>query len=118
MTPRERKLREVLNVRLDESLAREIARIAGAQGSSESEIARTLLGYGIEVQRRLEAAKLAIPFEWDKTPDEHQFATEWPHILEIEARRRPMTDSEIDDHGLREYVVNELQDWSVPDGPV
>ena len=116
MTPRERKLREVLNVRLDAPLALEIARIAGSQGRSESEIARTLLGYGIEVQRRLEAARLAIPFEWDRTHDEHQFVTEWPHILEIDARRRPMTDSEIDERGLRDYVENEMPGWSVPDG--
>jgi hypothetical protein len=115
MTPRERKLREVLNVRLDQSLAREIARVAGAEGRSESEVARSLLRYGIEVQRRLEAASLAIPFGWDTTTDEDRFATEWPHILEIEARRRPMTESEIDAHGLRDYVENEMPGWSVGD---
>jgi hypothetical protein len=115
MTPRERKLREVLNIRLDQSLAREIARMAGAEGQSESEVARTLLRYGIEVQRRLEAASLAIPFGWDATTDEDRFASEWPHILQIEARRRPMTESEIDAHGLREYVETEFPSWEVPD---
>ena len=113
MTPREKKLREVLNVRLDASLAREIARMAGAEGRSESEVARTLLRYGIEVQRRLEATSLAIPFGWETTPDEERFASEWPHILEIEARRRPMTEDEIDMHGLRGYVENEMPGWQV-----
>jgi hypothetical protein len=55
---RERKLREVLNVRLDEPLAKEIRRLATVQGLSESEIARKLLGYGAEVERRLEAQRL------------------------------------------------------------
>jgi hypothetical protein len=113
MTPREKKLREVLNVRLDQPLAREIARMAGSQGQSESEVARSLLRYGIEVQRRLEATSLAIPFGWDASPDEERFAAEWPHILEIEARRRPMTDEEIDVHGLRDYVGNEMPGWGV-----
>jgi hypothetical protein len=55
---RERKLKEVLNVRLDEPLAKEIRRLATAQGRSESEVARKLLGYGAEVERRLEAQRL------------------------------------------------------------
>jgi hypothetical protein len=55
---RERKLKEVLNVRLDEPLAKEIQRLATAQGLSESEVARQLLGYGAEVERRLEAQRL------------------------------------------------------------
>jgi predicted transcriptional regulator len=55
---RERKLREVLNVRLDDPLAREIQRLAAAQGVSESEIARKLLAHGAEVERRLEAQRL------------------------------------------------------------
>jgi hypothetical protein len=55
---RERKLKEVLNVRLDEPLAKEIRRLATAQGRSESEVARKLLDYGAEVERRLEAQRL------------------------------------------------------------
>jgi hypothetical protein len=89
--------------------------MAGAEARSESEVARTLLRYGIEVRRRLEGASLAIPFGWETTSDEDRFATEWPHILEIEARRRPMTEAEIDAHGLRDYVENEMPGWSVED---
>jgi hypothetical protein len=81
MTPA-RKLSEVLNVRLDQPLAREIGRIAGTQGRSESEVARDLLRYGIEVQRRLEAGHLAKPFSWTRERDED----DEPGKLIIEAR--------------------------------
>lgn len=100
MTPRERKLREVLNVRLDGPLAREIARVAGARGQSESEVARAMLRYGIEVQRRLETQDLAVPFGWEREPEDEP----WPSIVEISARWRPMTEDEIDEQGLRGYV--------------
>jgi hypothetical protein len=97
---RQRKLKEVLNVRLDAPLAREIARIAGEVGQTESEVARTLLGYGIEVKRRLDVSALSRPFAWrDEEPEEP-----WPGIVEIEARWRPMTEEEIDEHRLRGYV--------------
>jgi hypothetical protein len=56
--PRERKLKEVLNLRVDAPLAKEIRRLSQAKGRSESEVARTLLGYGAEVERRLEAQRL------------------------------------------------------------
>ena len=87
-------------MRLDAPLAREIARIAGSRGQSESEAARSLLRYGIEVQRRLEAQDLAVPFGWEAVEDPEP----WPSIVEITARWRPMTDEEIDEHGLRGYV--------------
>jgi hypothetical protein len=97
---RQRNLKEVLNVRLDAPLAREIARIAAEVGQTESEVARTLLGYGIEVKRRLQAPALARPFAWrEEEPEEP-----WPGVVEIEAHWRPMTQEEIDEHGLRSYV--------------
>jgi hypothetical protein len=95
-----RKFRDVLNVRLDQPLAREVARIAGAERRSESEVARTLLTYGIEVVRRLEADAFKRPFEWQRPVEDEPY----PTIIEIEARRRPMTDAEIDEAGLRGYV--------------
>jgi hypothetical protein len=97
---RPRKLREVLNVRLDEPLARELARIAGSQARSESEVARSLLRYGIEVLRRLEAHDFTRPFAWEDEPEGEPY----PGVIEIEARWRPMTEDEIDRHGLRSYV--------------
>jgi hypothetical protein len=103
---RERKLKEVLNVRLDEQLARELARIAATEGRSESDVARTLLGYGIEVVRRLQAASFSRPFAWQEPPDDDPY----PGVIEIEARWRPMTDDEIDAAGLRDYVGYPIDD--------
>jgi hypothetical protein len=101
---RDRRLREVLNVRLDEPLARELARIATTQGRSESDVARTLLGYGIEVVRKLQAQEYSRPFSWQEHSWQEHEEEPYPDIVEIEARTRPMTDAEIDAHGLREYV--------------
>ncbi len=50
--------REALNIRIDEKPATEIDRIAKLRGRSASEVARALLEYGAEVERRLEAQRL------------------------------------------------------------
>ena len=71
--PSKKPLREVLNVRLDEPLAREIERIASILGSSESEAARRLLQYGIEVQRKLQADELQRPYNYTLSPEKHRF---------------------------------------------
>lgn len=105
MTPR--KLREVLNVRLDEPLAREIGRIAGAEGRSESEVARSLLRYGIEVVRRLQMAEFSRPFSWEEEREDDPY----PEVVEIQARWRRMTDEEIDAQGLRPYVGYPVEGW-------
>jgi hypothetical protein len=62
-------LREVLNVRLDAPLVGEIARISATWNRSESDVARTLLGYGIEVVRRMQAAEFQRPFSWQEESD-------------------------------------------------
>ena len=100
---RERKLREVLNVRLDESLARELRRIAASRGTSESEVARWLLGYGIEVSRRLEAREMTEPYAWEIDP-EHDPESRVPHMVEIEARTRPMTPEELAARGMWDWI--------------
>jgi hypothetical protein len=102
---RERKLKEVLNVRLDEPLARELRRIAGSQGSSESEVARGLLRYGIEVSRRLEAHRLSQHWEWEQPKPNDPF-DHIPGVVEIEAKWRPMTEDEL--------VANGFQEWLPP----
>ena len=84
---RERKLREVLNVRLDEPLAREIRRLATSHRRSESEVARQLLAYGAEVARRLEAERLMQHYS---THDADQ-----PGRVEIEARFIPYTHEDM-----------------------
>lgn len=89
---RERKLREVLNVRLDEPLSREIRRIATSQKKSESEVARQLLSYGAEVERRLEAQRLM----------RHHAAKEDARIgsVVIEARWEPFSQETLDEYGI------------------
>jgi hypothetical protein len=104
---RSRKLREVLNVRLDAPLAGEIARISATWNTSESDAARTLLGYGIEVVRRMQAAEFQRPFSWQEEWDPE---SSWPSMMEIEVKHRPMTEEEIDRHGLRE-LVGSPEDW-------
>jgi hypothetical protein len=83
---RERKLKEVLNLRLDVPLAKEIRRLAQAQARSESEVARTLLGYGAEVERRLEAQRLM--GHYSRQDDDR------PGRVKIEAEFVPYTHAE------------------------
>jgi hypothetical protein len=83
---RQRKLKEVLNLRLDVPLAKEIRRLAQARGRSESEVARTLLGYGAEVERRLEAQRLM--GHYSRQEDER------PGRIEIKAEFVPYTHAE------------------------
>jgi hypothetical protein len=49
---------DVLNLRLDAGLAREIDRIAEWRGKTASEVARELLTFGVRVERQLEANEL------------------------------------------------------------
>jgi hypothetical protein len=58
------KKTDVLNLRLDAALAREIERIAAWRGKTESEVARELLHYGIRVERDLEAQELRRRYDW------------------------------------------------------
>ena len=52
------KLDATLNLRIGGKLEAEINRIAALKGKSASETARYLLGYGVEVERRLQAQRL------------------------------------------------------------
>ena len=100
---RQRNLKEILNVRLDEPFARELRRLAATREQSESEVARWLLQYGIEVARRLESARLSEPYEWQRDPHEDPFGRR-PGLVEIEARWREMTDVELMERGLHEWL--------------
>ena len=53
---------DVLNLRLDPGLAREIERIAEWRGKTTSEVARELLTFGVTVERQLEADELRRPY--------------------------------------------------------
>lgn len=91
---RQRKLKEVLNVRLDEPLARELRRIATDRGRTESEVARELLAYGVEVARRLDADRFSRSYT-EEYRDRGEAGT-----VEINARWRPLTADERDAIGL------------------
>ena len=66
MTDRKQGLKDVLNIRVDEALSREIDRIAQVEGVSASEVARKLLAHGVEVQRQVEASFLLLPYTLDR----------------------------------------------------
>ncbi len=66
MTEKKQGLKDVLNIRVDEALSREIERIATVEGLSASEAARKLLGYGVQVQRQIEASYLRLPYSLDR----------------------------------------------------
>jgi hypothetical protein len=97
---RERKLKEILNLRLDVPLAREIRRLAQAQGRSESEVARTLMAYGAEVERRLEAQRLM--GHYSRQEDDR------PGRIEIKAEFVPYT------HEEAEKIREELESGGPP----
>jgi hypothetical protein len=65
MTDAKKPLREALNLRIDDKLASEIDRIAARHGKSASEVARTLLTYGVRVDRQLEAQELRGSYDTD-----------------------------------------------------
>jgi hypothetical protein len=76
MTEKKQTLRGVLNLRVDEALSREVDRIAAVEGLSGSEAARKLLGYGVEVQRQVEASYLRLPYTLDRQKTEGRVVVE------------------------------------------
>ena len=87
MTEKKKSLSGVLNLRVDEALSREIDRIASTEGVSASEAARQLIGYGVEVQRQVEASFLRLPYTLDQN--------DTPGRVMIEAAWKPYTRREI-----------------------
>lgn len=92
MTDTKKPLREALNLRIDDSLASEIERIAARHGKSASEVARTLLTHGVQVDRQLEAQELRRHFEADYSDVAGRIV--------VEARFEPYTWAEV--HEMRE----------------
>jgi hypothetical protein len=85
---KEKVYSEVLNLRIDEAMSREIKRIAAQHGKPESEAARMLIDWGIEAHRAREAALLrrrydaGPPETRDGDPMELRVTAEWfpiPH---------------------------------------
>ena len=96
MTEKKQALKDVLNMRVDEALSREIDRIAQVEGLPASEAARKLLGHGVEVQRQVEASFLKLPYSLDRETTEGRIVIEaawkpysrrelWEREREIEA---------------------------------
>ena len=75
---REKTYSEVLNLRVDEALSKELKRIAASRETSESEVARMLLGWGVEAHRNMEAKQLLRPYDAGHS--------EWPQRMHIEVR--------------------------------
>jgi len=87
MTEKKQGLKDVLNIRVDEALSREIERIARVEGLSASEAARKLLGHGVEVQRQVEASYLRLPYTLDRATTEGRVV--------VEASWKPYTQREL-----------------------
>jgi hypothetical protein len=90
---RPRKLREVLNVRLDQPLAQEIRRIATDRGRTESEVARELLSYGVAVSRQLDAERFSRPYQ------EEYSERDEPGFVDITATWRTGSTDELERRG-------------------
>lgn len=75
-------------MRLDQPLAQEIRRIAVDRGSTESEVARLLLSYGVEVQRRLDSQRFSRSYESEYGERDE------PGVVEIQAQWVPVSEGE------------------------
>jgi hypothetical protein len=60
---KEKVYSEVLNLRIDEAMSREIKRVAVQHENLESDTARMLIGWGIEAHRDMEAQELLRPYD-------------------------------------------------------
>lgn len=105
MTEKKQALKDVLNIRVDEALSREIDRIAQVEGLSASEAARKLLGHGVEVQRQVEASYLQLPYTLDREQTEGRIV--------IEAAWRPWTRRELWERERDvQAMIDEAEDYS------
>ena len=79
MAEKKQSLSGVLNIRVDEALSREVDRIAKVEETSASEAARKLIGFGVEVQRQVEASYLRLPYTLDREKTEGRIVitAEW-----------------------------------------
>ena len=87
MAEKKQGLSGVLNIRVDDSLSREVDRIAKVGETSASEAARKLIAYGVEVQRQVEASFLRLPYTLDREKTEGRVV--------IQAAWKPWTPREL-----------------------
>lgn len=105
MTEKKQALKDVLNIRVDEALSREIDRIATVEGLSASEAARKLLGFGVEVQRQIEASYLRLSYALDRQSAEGRIVIEAAWKL---YSRRDLWEREQD----IERMIDEAEEYS------
>ena len=104
MTEKKQALKDVLNIRVDEALSREIDRIAQVQGLSASEAARLLLGRGVEVQRQVEASYLKLPYTLDRQSTEGRVV--------IDAAWKPYSRRELwERERAEEALIDEVEEY-------
>jgi hypothetical protein len=82
---KEKVYSEVLNLRIDEAMSKEIKRIAKQLDQPESETARSLMAWGIEAHRAREVALLQLPYDVENPVDRHGD----PLVLRVTARWEP-----------------------------
>jgi hypothetical protein len=100
MTERDTK-KEVLNLRLGDTLSFEISRLAERRGLSASEVARELLEHGVRVERQIEAQELHRHYTSDRI--DRSAGT-----IEINARFRFYTRLEIEQ---QDWDADDWDDW-------
>jgi predicted transcriptional regulator len=85
-----KSLSGVLNLRVDDALSREVDRIAKVEETSASEAARKLIGFGVEVQRQIEASYLRLPYTLDRetTAGRVVVTAEWKAYTQYELWQR------------------------------
>jgi hypothetical protein len=89
---KEKVFSEVLNLRVDEPLSREVKRIAGQHETSDSDAARRLLAWGVIAHRAMEAHRLLAPYDVEE---------DWPpERMRITIRYEPFDPTEDDDFGV------------------
>lgn len=83
---KEKVYSEVLNLRVDEAMSKEIERITKQSDQPESETARSLIAWGIQAHRAREIALLELPYDMGENPvDRHGD----PLFLRVVARWEP-----------------------------
>ena len=82
---KEKVYSEVLNLRIDEAMSKEIKRIGTQAGEADSETARKLIEWGIEAHRAREAAMLQL--RYDQTTAYDRYGE--PMVLQVIAQWVP-----------------------------
>ncbi len=90
---KEKVYSEVLNLRVDAALSREVKRIGAQHETSDSDAARRLLAWGVEAHRAMEARELLRAYD---APE-----SDFPTRMRISVRWEEIDPEDFDDdHGV------------------